>query len=185
MAIKGRGLCHTCYGRMAASGSLPRKRHQTFLEWWELVDKTGDGCWYWPGPKSQNGYGMACGPRGTRGAYTYSFELAGGILEPGLTVDHTCHNQDRSCKGGSSCPHRLCVRPSHLEAVTNAVNRLRSHNAINNVRAAATVCQSGRHQMSGANVLARKSGRRECRACRNEGKRMRYRAEQQRKSAAA
>ena len=71
-------------------------------------------CWLWTGAK---------GVQGTRPyintgckvelAYRYSYSIFRGPLTGGLTIDHLCMVS-------------LCVKPSHLEEVTNEVNVLRS-----------------------------------------------------------
>lgn len=175
-AIATRGLCHTCVKQVREAGEeLPPKKHRSFAEWWTEMDKTPDGCWYWPGPKSPQGYGVASGPRGTRGAYTYAFELANGPIKQGMTVDHTCHNYDETCLGGPICPHRPCVRPDHLRAVTHGVNVSSSPNFWPARRAAQTHGACG-HELSGDNVYRSANGTRECRTCRNARKRAAYHA---------
>src|SRR5690606_7933946 len=42
-------------------------------------------------------------------AHRYSYELAAGPIPAGMQVDHRCRN-------------RLCVRPSHLQIVTQSLN---------------------------------------------------------------
>lgn len=180
-AIATRSLCHTCLRRLREAGEgLPPKKHRSFAEWWTEVDKSPAGCWYWTGPKSDQGYGVASGLRGTRGAYTYAYELAHGPIKPGMTVDHMCHNNDETCRGGPTCPHRLCVRPDHLRAVTHGVNVKSSPNFWPAQRAAQTHGACG-HALSGGNVYRNTDGGRECRTCRNARKRAQYHAAQQAK----
>lgn len=57
-------------------------------------------------------------------AHRAAHELWIGAIPDGYTVDHLCHNDDLLCVGGR-CPHRRCVEPSHLEAVTSAENNRR------------------------------------------------------------
>lgn len=49
-------------------------------------------------------------------AHRYAYELAYGPIAEGLVIDHLCRNKP-------------CVRPDHLEAVTNAENIRRGKNA--------------------------------------------------------
>lgn len=151
--------------------TLPEKRHKSFNEWWNETPKPEYGCWLWVGPKSPAGYGMACGARGTRGAYTYAYELAHGPLAQGMTVDHVCHNQDDQCPGGSTCLHRLCVRPDHLKAATADENVKSSPNFWPGRLARQEHCQSGEHILP----PARPGKRRECQPCRRARRRERYR----------
>lgn len=80
---------------------------------WSRVRKT-DGCWEWLGGKTVYGYGQyAVGIPGlTQRAHKLSWESVNGPVPSGLVLDHLCRN-------------RMCVRPDHLEAVTNRENVLR------------------------------------------------------------
>lgn len=70
-----------------------------------------DSCMEWTAARNSAGYGVAWAgmKRGTILAHRLSHELFLGPIPDGLTVDHLCAN-------------RRCVRPDHLEAVTNEVN---------------------------------------------------------------
>jgi len=84
-----------------------------------------DECWTGLGHEHGNGYRRIwIGGRKHylhRASYEFFAEQALGAA----FVDHTCHNVDRTCAGGATCPHRACWNPAHLEAVTNEVNILR------------------------------------------------------------
>jgi hypothetical protein len=87
----------------------PRK---TLAErFWPKVAKS-DGCWLWLASTDARGYGQILSP-GRRGkplaAHRVSYELAYGPIGSGLVIDHLCRNS-------------RCVRPEHLEAVTQAEN---------------------------------------------------------------
>ncbi|MFA5898141.1 MAG: HNH endonuclease signature motif containing protein [Hyphomicrobium sp.] len=81
----------------------------TDAKFWAKVDKT-DTCWVWTGATNM-GYGQfttESHPKRVRvPAQAYSFEIAGGVLEPGQRVMQTCGN-------------KLCVHPAHLSAGTQA-----------------------------------------------------------------
>jgi hypothetical protein len=75
-------------------------------------------CWLWLGRLNADGYpvfAVALGPGDWtwKMAHRYAYELL-GMIPPGLTLDHLCEVKE-------------CVRPGHLEPVTNAENLRRRH----------------------------------------------------------
>jgi hypothetical protein len=56
-----------------------------------------------------------------------AYILFRGDIPVGMDIDHLCHNADPDCVSDASCPHRRCVNPKHLEAVTHRVNTLRGN----------------------------------------------------------
>jgi hypothetical protein len=70
-------------------------------------------CWTWMASRHSNGYGQFHAPTTTL-AHRFSYEVHKGRVPEGLVIDHLCRN-------------RACVRPSHLEAVTQQVNILAAH----------------------------------------------------------
>lgn len=131
------------------------------------VDTTGgiDACWSWRGFIDDEGYGLFCGA----GAHRMAYELMGRPIPAGLIIDHRCHNVDTTCPGGTTCRHRRCVNPAHLEAVTRGENVLRSQHTMPHQNAAKTHCPNG-HEYSDRNTYSRTRtngiARRECRECR-------------------
>ncbi len=111
-----------------------------------------DGCWEWTGAR-WGGYGSiwtGAGQSVTR-AHRASYEMLVGPIPEGMVLDHLCRNTG-------------CVRPDHLEAVTDAENTRRGESfaAIN---ARKTHCKRG-HELAGDNLKITKNGRgRECRTC--------------------
>lgn len=75
-------------------------------------------CWEWERPDA-NGYGSLMIEEKRVMAHRLAYELAHGPIAEGLHIDHLCRNP-------------RCVRPSHLEPVTQRVNTARgmSPNAI-------------------------------------------------------
>lgn len=80
---------------------------------WLKVEKT-EGCWIWHGTRCPRGYGRVV--RGSRNcaAYRLAYEELVGPIPPGLVLDHLCRNTS-------------CVRPDHLEAVTDGENTRRAN----------------------------------------------------------
>lgn len=119
---------------------------------WSKVEKT-DGCWLWTASTSQ-GYGRIWTPTPDGGrmlaqAHRVAYELLVGPIPDGLYLDHLCRN-------------RLCVRPDHLEPVTNGENVLRGKSGpAENARK--THCIAG-HPFDEKNTRY-SAGKRWCRAC--------------------
>jgi HNH endonuclease len=115
------------------------------------------GCWVWDRGLNGAGYGeTVLGPRqpGTTGrrrfVHVVAYEMVNGLVPPGLELDHLCRV-------------RACFNPSHLQAVTHAVNLFRGATIMHR-RKAQTVCKRG-HPLNGHNLILRKGGRRNCRIC--------------------
>lgn len=119
---------------------------------WSRVDTSGD-CWVWTGIKIWGGYGRIKIAGENVLAHRLAYAMCSGFVGT-ATIDHLCRN-------------RICVRPSHLEAVSFAENvrRGEGYAAINARR---THCTKG-HPLSGPNlrIYKRKDGRsaRICRKC--------------------
>jgi hypothetical protein len=126
----------------------PEEREAAF---WAKITKS-DGCWLWTAALT-SGYGAW----GNRRAHRLVYEALVGPIPQGLQLDHLCRN-------------RACVRPEHLEPVTQQVNLARG-NGLPARRARQTECIYG-HPFDAANTLVTKFGR-VCRTCNREKARLR------------
>jgi hypothetical protein len=119
--------------------------HERF---WTCVEKT-DSCWLWTASTSR-GYGIFSWQidhrRHTVQAHRYAYQQIIGAIPDGLQLDHLCRI-------------RRCVRPSHLEPVTNLENQRRG------LRANATHCING-HPFDAENTYVKPDGGRQCKTCR-------------------
>ena len=132
---------------------------------WKRVNKFGPlpenspglgPCWLWQGAPQKKGYGRVRISGKMLMVHRYSYELANGPIPDGLTLDHLCRT-------------RLCVRPSHLEPVTNAVNIARGE-GLSTVNTAKTHCPKG-HPFD---AVTRHGRERYCRRCRQAYDYVRY-----------
>jgi len=85
-----------------------------------LVD--GKGCWVWQANLTKqdgNGYGRFCVDGKMLLAHRWAYEHFRGSLPPAVWKDGTRMELDHLCR------NRLCVNPSHLEIVDNAINHQR------------------------------------------------------------
>ncbi|GAB3195044.1 hypothetical protein GCM10027261_14370 [Geodermatophilus arenarius] len=125
------------------------------------------GCLHWRGRTNEQGYPILwLGDRYVR-VHRLAYELTEGPVLPGLLLDHACHTADRSCPGGRSCLHRRCIRPAHLEPVSDLENVRRGRSPAAVVMRTG-YCQRG-HLVAGDNLLVRtypnRRTERRCRIC--------------------
>lgn len=134
-ALLARGMCGKHYQRWKKWGDPTftdnRWKQDETTRFWSHVTKT-DTCWIWTGGLS-HGYGSFHRQEGDKRqqviAHIYAYESLVGPVPEGLGLDHLCHTRAKTeCVGGDACPHRACVRPDHLEPVTQKINTNRGIN---------------------------------------------------------
>lgn len=112
-----------------------------------------DECWPWLGRIASNGYGQY---RRHDLAHRAVYEALVGSIPEGLHIDHLCRN-------------RWCVRPDHLEPVTQAENNRRSRaGEVNGARQRALTHCKRNHEFTPENTYVGTGGRRVCRTCKRE-----------------
>lgn len=148
-----------------------------------LVTVNDDGCWIFTGYTNPEGYGAVTwtenGRVRSRATHRIVYAEHFGEPDPGMQVDHLCHDP-KLCAGGPACPHRACCNPAHLKAVTARENTMRS-NSLTAREAAVTHCPAG-HEYSTENTYLRE-GRRDCRQCRRARNQAAYHANRDRRLA--
>lgn len=129
---------------------------ERFRKFYSIDSETG--CWLWNGHKCRLGYGFFTDQRAVK-AHRFAYQHFRGPIPEGLVLDHLCKI-------------RHCVNPTRLEAVPQKTNVLRGvgPSAIN---ARKTHCIRG-HPLSGDNLYLMRSGKRNCKACRNRCSLLRY-----------
>jgi hypothetical protein len=111
------------------------------------------GCRVWTGGiKGSSGYGNVWDGEKSVSAHRLSYETFVGPIPDGMHIDHLCRN-------------RSCIKPSHLDVVTNAENAKRGLTSVHNMMK--TYCPAG-HPYSGANLYVLPSGSRACKECSRE-----------------
>ena len=107
-------------------------------------------CWLWMGKIRDDGYVTFHDENGVNAqVHRWAYMHFIGEIPKGLELDHLCRI-------------RHCVNPSHLEAVTGRVNKLRG-NTLAGINAKKTHCSRG-HEFSEKNTYRYKNHR-ICRPC--------------------
>jgi hypothetical protein len=146
---------------------------------WDQVREESSGCLVWTGVRTKGGYGLYRPDGGDTTPTTVHRAVYAALVGPiaeGHQIDHLCHVAP--CLGGPLCPHRRCVRPDHLEAVTAEENIRRAWTVQATHRPPLTHCRRAGHEYTEDNthwvLRAGVPVARQCRACHREADR-RYR----------
>lgn len=130
----GHGLCDAHLQRVRKGGDVRADvplRHRSPEEWttadrfWFFVSMPDglSGCWTWTGAISAYGYAvLKTEPGVTSFVHRWALGYFRNEVPRDRDADHVCHNEDRTCPGGVTCPHRRCVNPDHLRAATRSEN---------------------------------------------------------------
>ncbi len=114
-----RGFCNTDYRRARREGRLDLKLiiGDDLTRFWSHVRITGtESCWLWKGGKTKGGYPQfSVGGKNVL-AHRWAYQEFVEEIPDGLTIDHV---------KAWGCTSRACVRPDHLQPVTNGENVLR------------------------------------------------------------
>ena len=123
---------------------------------WQRVEFRPDGCWFWTGPPTTNGYGqVGLRPKVYRPHVLLWTEFH-GEQPKGLHLHHTCGN-------------KLCVNPGHLQLLTPKEHVYEHHRERN--PQFDTHCKRG-HTREGNTYYRPSGGPPICRPCQNEIKRL-------------
>ena len=152
-------------------GVYPHKRNPATARFWAKVDKNGPvpayaphlgSCWLWTSYRTPYGYGSFWDGTRPVQAHRWSYCATYGPIPSPLQCDHLCRV-------------RHCVRPWHIEVVTNRENGLRGEGPVGQ-HARATHCPQG-HPYDEVNTYISPEGWRNCRTCRRTRRELRRRRE--------
>jgi len=133
----------------------------TLAQFMSKVEIQPNGCWYWTGHITDDGYGTFYIDGSNQLAHRVAYAHLVEPIPDGLELDHLCHTRSPGCPGGKTDLHRRCVNPfTDLEPVTGAENAHRRSLVV-------TQCPQG-HDYTPENTYYPPKGGKECRECRAE-----------------
>ena len=143
-------------GNGPIGGAVSRKYtdDERVVAFWEKVEFT-ETCWLWKANQNSGGYGMFWSGGSSTVAHRYAYEFCVGPIPDGLQIDHLCRV-------------RNCIRPDHLEIVTQQENVRRGEDGKRNREK--TYCPQ-RHPYDEQNTYRSPNGDRLCRKCQTAHKR--------------
>lgn len=122
---------------------------------WRRVEVGALGCWVWTGARTRAGYSSLRWGDETVYGHRLAYEVLVGPVPDGLQIDHLCRT-------------RACVRPDHLEAVTQVENVRRGDACRPQER-----CRRGLHRLAETAVRCNGGSARRCGACLRDRRRRR------------
>lgn len=137
-----------------------------------MTQRQEDGCLLWLGDLSKGGYPRYAFMYKKIYVHRWAYEFFVEPIPEGYTIEHLCHDPAK-CRLASSCPHRRCVEPTHLQPMTNAENSMRGGSPVA-WKSRQTHCIN-EHPLEGDNLYVTPDGRRQCRLCRAEAQRRHWR----------
>lgn len=129
-----------------------------------MIDPSG--CLLWTGARNDDGYGqigttLDNGEWRTLYSHRLMYEMFVGPIPAGHQIDHLCRV-------------RHCAAPAHLEAVTQRENLLRGNGPAGE-HSRQTHCLNNHEFTEASTYRSATDGSRQCRACRRDRQRARYR----------
>lgn len=149
-------------GSMVCTLTPMPPRRPIALRLMDRSERDANGCLIWTGARVPDGRGNYYGriredapSRRVTPTHRASYEANVGLIPDGLVIDHKCRVT-------------LCMEPTHLEPVTQAVNVERS------LPAQKSRCLRG-HELNDINTYIRGkgNGKRQCRVCHRDQERAR------------
>lgn len=131
---------------------IPELSGKDIERFWGHVER-GEDCWEWAGP-SGRGYGRFAIDGRHYAAHRVAWLIEHGRQPESEVLDHLCSNP-------------ACVRPDHLDDVTQSENCRRGENGYGS----RSLCRAGLHEIIDPDNVIEGSNGRQCRECVRESQR--------------